>query len=121
MAASVHQKAAYLDIIIEKGTYFSLSMTRFQEDSKTNIQDLSGYTARMVGRASASSTENLFTFTTETGHITLGTAVQNNIVFILDETEVDALSWEEAKYNFYLIDPSGNPERLLTGSIKIVD
>lgn len=117
-------------IIIDQGFEQRFRVLDVDENDVKTPRDLTGYTAKMSVRKSASRlSEEIVTLTTENGRIILGEADPTDgwINLFISATDTDSAPINEnvgkAFYDFFLIPPTGQPdinERLLTGSLQIV-
>lgn len=108
-----------------QGATFTMTIT--VKDSTGNVQNLTGYTARMqmrTGYDAGSATESM---TTSNGEITI-TAAEGNLAFQLAATRtanipVDLTNGKPPKstyvYDLELIDASGLVSKLLYGDINV--
>lgn len=107
--------AGIYDTVLEQGATFTRQLT--WKDSAGGPVNLTGYTAKMQLRPSASSSVVLLELT-ETSGITLGGAAGTIIIKITDE-QTDTLAPGKVKYDLKLTSPAGDDTRLLEGSLKI--
>jgi hypothetical protein len=113
---TISAKAASLDVVLEEGAGLTVVMTKFDEN---NVPlNLAGYTGRLTVKAATNSVSNLLELTTENSGISLGTTT-DNITWVFTEAAVTSASWTNGIYNFYLTNGGGEPEREITGTIRI--
>lgn len=108
-----------------QGATFTMTIT--VKDSAGNVQNLTGYTARMQLRTSygaGSATESL---TTSNGEITV-TAAEGNLAFLLSATRTAAIpvDYNNGKppktvyvYDLELVDNAGVVSKLLYGDVNV--
>lgn len=103
------------DKVIQQGVTFA---KRFLwKDAAGTPIDLTGYSARMQGRRSASSPDVLMEFSTELGSIVLG-GVDGTIDLRLSAQETSAIE-KGGVYDLELTSPGGVVTRLLEGTFEI--
>lgn len=108
--------AGIYDFYVEQGATFLKTIT-WKDDNDTAI-NLTGYIARMQFRRSKSSTDVLFSATTENGIITLGGAA-GTIVINIPATSTDDFSFYGAVYDLELESSGGIVTRLIEGSVEL--
>jgi hypothetical protein len=108
--------AGIYDFYVEQGATFLKTIT--WKNSSSVAIDLTGYTARMQFRRSKSSTEVLFSGTTENGIITLGGST-GTIAINIPATSTDDFSFRGAVYDLELQSSGGIVTRLIEGSVEL--
>ena len=108
--------AGIYDFYVEQGATFLKTIT-WKDSTGANI-NLTGYIARMQFRRSKSSTEVLFSGTTEDGIITLGGSA-GTIAINIPATVTDDFSFRNAVYDLELQSSGGIVTRLLEGSVEL--
>lgn len=108
--------AAKYDIVIEKGTDYSLELT--WKDSEGSPIDLTGYTARMQVRPSVMSPEVLLEATTENGNMTLG-GTSGGITIAFSNVETTPVDKNSGVYDLEIVSPTGSVKRLLEGGVTL--
>lgn len=109
-------QAASLDLTIEQGATFR-QLFRWQDKTKTPF-NLTGYTAKLMARATLTSPTALLNMTTENGDITLD-GPAGKITLALTPEETAKLRWDTAVYDMTLTSPSGDVYRLIEGQIIV--
>jgi hypothetical protein len=108
-----------------QGATFTMTIT--VKDSTGNVQNLTGYTARMQMRTSYDAGSATESMTTSNGEITV-TAAEGNLAFQLAATRtaaipVDLTNGKPPKtvyvYDLELIDASGIVSKLLYGDVNV--
>jgi len=108
--------AGTYNFIIEKGTTFTRTVT--WTDSEGDPIDLTGYTARMQGRASMDSTTTLFSLTSPSTGISIPTPANGALIITLTDTQTTNLPCGGV-HDLELVSPSGTVTRLFQGSFDI--
>ena len=108
--------AANYDFEIEQGT--TLLKPIVWKDSSGTPVNLTGYTAKMQVRKSASSDEVLLELSNTNGRITLGTS-NGTITLVFSPATTSAITWSRGKYDLELTSGSGVVTRLLEGEITV--
>lgn len=108
--------AAVEDLILEQGTTWRQPFT--WESSPGVPVDLTGWTARMQVRETASSPAVLLDLTTSNNGLVIS-ALTGTITTHVTDTVTSALSFTSAVYDLELIDPSGNVTRLVRGNVML--
>lgn len=104
------------DITVYQGGTFSQQFTwRDQNNAPVN---LTGYTARMMARASVDSASPFVTLTTENGGIALGGAA-GTITLAMSAAQTAALAAQNGVYDLELVSGSGAVSRLLAGNLFV--
>lgn len=88
------------------------------KDSTGAAVNLTGYTARMQVRQSASAEEVLLELSTENSKISL-TPLTGTITLIFSAATTAAIDWKRGKYDLELISPDGTVTRLIEGEITV--
>jgi len=107
---------AKLNLTIFQGATFAKVLT-WQVGSPPTAVNLTGYTARMMVRATVDATAVLLTLTTENGGITLGGSA-GTITLAITATATAALSFDTAVYDIELIS-GATVTRIVNGNIKL--
>lgn len=105
------------DFTIRKGTTFYYSMVFYEDETRTQPFDLSGYTSQLVVRSEAGGT-TLKTLTTSNGGVELGGSA-GTILIQIPLNEVDALTWTRGVYQLTITPPGGNTDPLLWGVMTV--
>jgi hypothetical protein len=105
--------AAKLNITVEQGATFSKRLV-WRDKNKRPI-NLSGYTAKMQIRASATSTDVLFELSTSNQRITLAAGG----VIQLDIAANDTDQIKAGVYDLKLYAPTGQEIRLIEGKVTV--
>ncbi|MBU2249196.1 MAG: hypothetical protein KKD77_20785 [Gammaproteobacteria bacterium] len=108
--------AGYYSFIMEQGADFIRDIT--YKDSAGALVNVTNYTARMDIRSSLSSSTSLISLTTENSRI-LVTGVSGLFTWTLTAAETMALNFNSGVYDFEIIDPFGEVERLLQGKVTL--
>lgn len=108
--------AGTYNFIIEKGTTFTRSVT--WTDSTGAAINLTGYTARMQGRATMDATTTIFSLTTPATGISIPTPASGTLVITLTDTQTSALPCGGV-HDLELISPTGTITRLFQGTFDI--
>ena len=108
--------AGIYDFYVEQGATFLKSV--IWKDSSGTAINLTGYIARMQFRRSKSSTETLFSGTTENGIISLGGS-NGTITINIPATTTDDFSFRNAVYDLELQSSGGIVTRLLEGAVEL--
>lgn len=114
--------SAPLDIEVDKGSTFRHEITWMagEEGFETEV-DLTGCTARMQLRESATSDTILHEMTTEDGGITLG-GVNGTVEMFISDTASTLFTFRRAVYGLEIIFPiSSDVRRLLRGTFTFFD
>lgn len=108
--------AAQLDLVIEQGATFTLEIALI-DDTSAAI-DLSGYTARMSIKRSASDALDLLELTTANNRIII-TGATGLVTLVLTAAETTALEYARGVYDLELISATGVVMRVCEGSITV--
>lgn len=109
--------AAKIDLKIEKGaTYRKIY---YWKNSNLEPVDLTGYTARMQIRKSATSFNNFLELTTENGGITI-TPLEGKIELYISDTNTSALISPKGNYDLELVHDIGI-EKFVRGYVSIIE
>lgn len=103
-------------LTIYQGATFNQRLI-WQDDTQTPI-DLTGYTARMMARASQADADPFLTLTTENGGIALGGAA-GTIDLYMSDTATAALTAPIGLYDLELESGGGDVTRILQGTLTI--
>lgn len=103
------------DRMIEQGASWRLLLLWNGDSSPIN---LTGYTARMQIRKSATSSAALLELTTENSRITLG-GVAGTITLTLTAADTAAITWTSGVYDLELVDSGGGVRRLIQGAVRV--
>lgn len=103
-------------LTIYQGASFSQNM--IWQDQEEEPIDLTGYTARMMARASLGATSPFISLTTENGGITLG-GDEGTILLAMTAAQTEALTESVGLYDLELVAPGGGVVRLLQGNITV--
>lgn len=116
MAAELPGVAGQLNIVIEQGARFSMTVA-----IPVATHPLTGYaSARMQGRRSKASSVTLFSWSTSGGEITLDT-VDNEVVVSVAATATDDLNFGSGVWDLELVPTSGeaDAQRWLEGVVTL--
>lgn len=121
MAAKITQKAGELNLTIEQGATFDLSMT--WEDSEGQARDLTGYTARMQIRDVIGSANLYAELTTDNEKIRIDDNPATGKLYLhIPASETETYDWYTGVYDLELVTMSGEEEyvvRLLGGKVTV--
>jgi hypothetical protein len=106
-----------LDISLYTGVTFDLQLTWSDQDDEP--YDLSDFTAEMQIKTSPLSPNTIFTLSTETGEISLGSS-EPNIILHLDAEDVSIIPLysSHGAYDLKLTDSTGTILLLLRGKVN---
>lgn len=109
--------SATKNLIIPKGETYR---HRFTWNSKsggvTQPIDLTSWTAYSQARATYDAATTIFDLTTENAGLVLG-GTAGTIDMTVDDS-ITAEAPDEGVWDLYLVDPNGEPQRLLEGTVK---
>lgn len=108
--------AANYDFEIEQGA--TLLKPIVWKDSAGVAVNLTGYTAKMQVRKSASSPDVLLEMSTTNGKIQL-TPATGTITLVFSATTTADISWTRGKYDLELTSADGTVTRLIEGEISV--
>lgn len=108
--------AASYDFEIEQGT--TLLKPIVWKDSNGDPVNLTGYTAKMQIRKSASATDVLLELSTSNSKLAID-ASAGKVTMIFSSTTTAAIDWSRGKYDLELTSSSGVVTRLLEGEITV--
>lgn len=108
--------AGTYNIIADQGATFSRAFIK--KDDEKRIIPLTGYTARMQVRETYDSTTTLLDLTTENEYIIIEGA-RGIISVVVPDDETRLLMPGEYVYDFELIHPNGQIERMLMGTFTV--
>lgn len=108
--------AASYDFQIEQGA--TLLKPIVWKDSNSAAVNLTGYTAKMQVRQSASSTDVLLEMSTSNGRISI-TPLTGTITLIFSASLTAAIDWSRGKYDLELTSGDGTVTRLIEGQISV--
>ena len=108
--------AAQYDFEIEQGA--TLLKPIVWRDSAGVAVNLTGYTAKMQVRKSASSDEVLLEMSTVNGKIQL-TPATGTVTLVFSAATTAALDWRRGKYDLELTSADGTVTRLIEGEITV--
>lgn len=100
---------------IQQGATWEQSIEVLEPDGVTP-SNLTGYTARMMVKASRDDTTALLELTTENGGIVIDGAA-GSLLLTISATDTAAIDWARAVYDLELA-LSGSVERILEGTIE---
>ena len=108
------------DLVIYQGADFSLALT-WRADTGARVDsdailDLTGYTASLQCRPTATSNELLLEMSTRNGRITLNNVAPNIVIFV-NAAEMDGLTWTQGVYDLRLTSPDDQITRLIQGNV----
>lgn len=107
--------ATVIDLTIEQGATFEYEWSVVDENDA--VADLSGYTAKMQIRRSASDTTALLTLSTADDSLTIVTAT-GLVIAHLDDAATLALTWRNAIYDVLLTDGT-DTWRIVEGAVTV--
>jgi len=108
--------AATYDFEIEQGA--TLLKPIVWKDSTGSAVNLTGYTAKMQVRKSASSDEILLELSTTNGKLTI-TPLTGTTTMVFSAATTAAITWSRGKYDLELTSSDGNVTRLIEGEITV--
>lgn len=108
--------AATYDFEIEQGA--TLIKPLVWKDDAGTPRNLTGFTARMQVRQSASSDDVLLELNTENGRIQI-TAGTGTVTLIFSAATTAAIDWRRGKYDLELVASDGTVTRLIEGEISV--
>lgn len=103
------------DFVIRKGTTFYHTITFYQDASRTQPFDLTGYSASLIIEDKG---VVLKTLDTSSGGITLGD-VLGTIDISIPLSDVNALTWKRGQYQLTITNTSGLTDPLLWGVFTV--
>lgn len=112
-------QAGIWNITIEQGATFNYTVTLYDSSTPPQPIDLTGYTAKMMGRTSnINLPAPFFTLTTENGGLTLGGT--DGTITILIEASTTANFYQNGVYDLIINSPNNvETDRVLQGSVTI--
>jgi len=108
--------AGTYDMVVDQGATLSRTVT-WKDSTKTPI-DLTGYSARMQARASATSATTVIELTTVNGRIALGGAA-GTVTLTVSATDTAALPAGRYVYDLELVSAAGVVNRLIMGNFVV--
>jgi len=108
--------AGKLDLKIEKGATFKHRL--YMKDASKNPIDLTGFTARMQIRSSASASSIIVELTTENGRIAITAGAGQIDLYISDEDTTAITHKGTAVYDLELEDSLGDVTKLTRGVVS---
>lgn len=109
--------AAKLDLIIEQGSTFSLTLE--VQGSDGTLRDLSGYSARMKGRVRKEDAPTLFSLVSPTDIEIPVAGFNEQVTVTIDDSVTEAYTWRRGVYDLEIESPTGEVERLIEGSVTL--
>lgn len=117
MAETIGAKAGKLNLVIEQGATFNVTMT-WKDSSGTPVADLDQWDARMYLKTSKSAETSVLELTTDNGGIVLGESAGTIRIYI-SATDTAALTEPAGVYDLEMVSPSSAVTRLLAGKWKL--
>lgn len=117
MASIIGPRAARLDLVIEQGATFNVTMT-WKDSTGTAVAGLDNWSARMYLKTSKSESSTVLELTTANGGVVLGDNPGEVKLFISD-SDTAAMTDVAGVYDLELISPSSVVTRLLAGKWKL--
>lgn len=114
--AKLNKTAGKLDLTIEQGTTFSVTLTYTDVDGIPI--DLTGYSARMQIRSTVDSTITIHELTTALTTITLGGAA-GTVLLEISDSDTESFTFSVAVYDLELISAGGVVSRLVEGKVTL--
>lgn len=108
--------AANYSFVVEQGS--TLLKPIVWKDSTGTAVNLTGYSAKMQIRKSASSADVLLELSTQNGKLTI-TANTGTITMVFSAATTAAINWSHGKYDLELTSGSGVVTRLIEGDITV--
>lgn len=116
-AGGVLMPAGIWNIVADQGATFQRVVTWRDKDG--NLQNLTGFTARMQVRDTTDDTDGpVLILTTENSRITLG-GVSGTVALLVDATTMAAVPAEQYVYDMELISSAGVVTRLVQGTFVV--
>ncbi len=114
-------KPANLTLEIYKGATFKKSLTLYVPGSRSQVEQLSTYSARMHIRPNRESSTIYLSLTTSNGRITLADT-DPNISLDVAKADTAALSgWVQAVYDLEIESAGGEVDPVLEGTVKLIE
>lgn len=117
MADTIGAKAGKLNMVIEQGATFNVSMT-WKDSSGNLITGLDSWTARMYMKVSKLDETPVLELTTENGRLFLGETA-GSIRMYISALDTAAITDLAGVYDLELVSPTGAVTRLLAGKWKL--
>jgi len=108
--------AGQYDFSVERNTHFSFSVV--WKDSTGAIVNLTGYTAELQIRSSATSSTVVQSLTTANGKLVI-TGAQGKVTISMTPAETQALTLRRYVYDLRVVSGTGTATRLIEGSIQV--
>lgn len=108
--------AAQYDFQIEQGA--TLLKPVVWKDGAGAAVNLTGYTAKMQVRQSASAADVLLELSTTNGNLVL-TPLTGTVTMVFSATTTAAITWRRGKYDLELTSSDGTVTRLIEGEITV--
>lgn len=116
LVSSTQARAVIVDLMIQQGTDFSHTVSL--QDSDGSVFVLSGYTAKMQIRESASSGTILFELSTANGRIAVnGPAGQ--VTLTITNVDSSAITWRDGVYDLEITSGAGAVTRVMEGNVSV--
>ncbi len=110
MAAGVY------NLLIQQGATFVKKLR--WTDSAGTPKDLTGWKAKLHIRYNTEDVDPpIINLTTENGGLTLNS--YGTVIIKISETVTKGITWDDAVYDLFVIQPSGQTDKLLQGTVQV--